>query len=223
MPLSYVTGTRPVTTYAAVTLISGSWTPLWTADTMRSFANVLGGTGGAGEVIYVTANPAALITDPTVAAIHTDVRGALYFETRGQNALYARMGSGSLVVRTSTAHQVAQTSPLGGFIAGRDYGIATSCGGGALTYVNSRYAPVLLLDPTRLRTTYFGDSNHIILAGKFDDPSVLALLTVTSFASSGPFFPGPLPIEGVDGVQFLDLGQGSQGHAWWISDNMVSL
>lgn len=222
-------GTRPSTHYASVTINAAGWTALWPDDLTRSFAAVLGGTGTPGEIIYLSASNTALITDPNVAQSNA-LRGPLYFETRGTNALYARISSGSLLVRTTTALQVAKSPVPAGVLGTKDYKIVTSCGGGAVTYVGGvggvggAHANVLTREDDRLRTTLLGNNANIMLASNFDDPQIIPLITVGSFTSSGPFFPGPLSVEGVNQLNLLNFnGVGQQTAAYWISDKQVSL
>lgn len=222
-------GTLPSTRYASVTINATGWTPLWGTDLTRSFAAVLGGTGTPGEIIYISANNAALITDPDVARFNA-LRGPLYFETRGTNALYARISSGSLLVRTTTALQVPKSPQPAGVIGTKDYKLVTSCGGGAVTYVGGvggvggAHAHVLDLQTDRTRATLLGNNSQIMLASNYDDPQIIPLITVGSFTSSGPFFPGPLPVEGVDALNLLDFNAvGQQTACYFILDRMVGL
>lgn len=229
---TFTVATQPSISYAAVTINSTGWTALWPADDTRSFAAVIGGTGTPGEIIYITANPAAAVSDPDVAQ-NNAVRGPLYFETRGVNALYARLAAGGpLTVRTTISNQVSKNPVPTGVLATKTYKVVTSCGGGAVTYVGGiaptiqgSYAAVLDREDDRNRTTLLGNASPIMLATNFEDPdAILPLITIQSFAASGPFFPGPLPVEGVNALSLLDFnGVGQQTAAYWISDKAVVL
>lgn len=226
---TYTPGTQPSAFYASVTLTAGAWTQLWGANDARSFAAVLGGTGVPGEIVYISASNTALITDPNVARSDA-VRGPLYFETRGTNALYARLnvGHAPLLVRTTTSLQVTKAPPPA-TIGVKDYKIVADCGGGAVTYTSVSgagpvYAPVLDKDPARTRVTLLGNAAPVMFGFNWQDASVLALIVATAFASSGVFFPGPLPIEGIDAISLLDIGgAGEQTAAYWVRDRMVAL
>lgn len=222
-------GTKPSASYTSVTINSAGWTQLWGTDLARSFAAVLGGTGTPGEIIYISANNTALITDPDVA-VSDAVRGPLYFETRGTNPLYARINAGSLLVRTTTSVQAPKSPVPGGLIGTKSYKVITECGGKAVTYVGGvggiggAHAMVLVREDDRLRATLMGNQDLIMIASNYDDPQIIPLITVGSFTSSGPFFPGPLPVEGVDELNLLDFGGvGQQTAAYWISDKMVAI
>lgn len=222
-------GTKPSASYTSVTINAAGWTQLWPENLSRSFAAVLGGTGTPGEIIYISANNTALITDPDVAQSNA-VRGALYFETRGTNALYARISAGSLLVRTTTSVQVPKSPLPTGLTGTKNYKVVTECGGKSVTYVGGvggiggAHASVLVREDDRLRTTLMGNTSNIMIASNYDDPQIIPLITVGSFTSSGQFFPGPLPVEGVDELNFLDFGGvGQQTAAYWVSDKMVAL
>lgn len=203
-----------------VQLLNNAWVPLWGNDPNRSFAAVIGGTGVEGDIVYVTDNPALSPGDPGVAEFW-GVRGALYFETRGVNALYARTNlTDPLVVRTTTAIQVPKVPAPIGLVGEKDYRVVTRTGGGAVSYVNDLWAPVLGHDDTRLRATLTGDQDLVMVAQRFADPGIIALLVPTIFAASGPAFPGPLVLEGPDGIQLLNIGDaGMQENCWHIRDH----
>jgi hypothetical protein len=207
---------------AAVALTNAAWTPLWLANPNRSFAAVLGGTGVEGDTIFVTDDPSLNPGDPGVAEFR-GIRGAMYFETRGVNALYARTNlADPLVVRTTTTIQVSKSPMPGGLICTRDYRILTETGGGEVTYLDGDagvWAPVLPYNENRLRATIMGDMDNVMIAQKFADPSVVSLLVPTVFQSAGPAFPGPLVLEGPDDIEVLDFGNvGKQENVWWIRD-----
>lgn len=226
MPLlAYNVGTRPQATLSFVTITSTGWTPLWGANLNRSFANVIGGTGISGEDILVTANPLALPGDDDVAVFY-GLRGAAYFETRGTNTLYARRNSGApLAVRTSQTVQVPKSPVPVGLLGTKDYKIETICGGGALTYDDDGFwAPVLPTEATRLRATILGSEDAVMVVANFTDPSLLGLVVISSFVSSGTAFPGTLALEGVNEIVLINLGSvGEQAEAFWVNDYMVAL
>lgn len=222
----YSVGTQPLASYHQVTLVAGAWTQLWAADTTRSFANVVGGSGIAPEKIYVTANPAALITDTDVATLDTAAINTMYFETRGQNALYARLDAANttkpLLVRTQTVVQVSRSPQPSGTIGVKDYSIVTACGVTALTYLHGALeAQVIAKDPTRLRATIWPDGTAQLQAGPTQRISDLDDLT-PQVLTSVPFFPNILALEGIDEVRIVSGGT-TFAHAYWMVDKMVAL
>lgn len=225
---TYQKATQPSASMYFVTLTDSAWTPLWSDDEDRSFAAVLGGTGVEGDTIYVTDNPDLNPGDDGVAE-YWGVRGALYLETRGVNALYARTNVATpLAVRVTVSRQVPKVPAPTGLIGTKDYRIVTRTGGGEVTYIggitDGLYAPVLPYDETRLRATILGDMDLIMIAANFNDPGLINLLVPTQFLSAGPAYPGPLAIEGVDAISLLNLGNvGKQGHAWWVADHKEAL
>ncbi len=224
----FAKGTRPSASLTFVNLTDDAWTPLWPADDTRSFAAVLGGTGIEGDTLYVTDNPTALVGDSDVAEFR-GVRGAMYFETRGTNALYARTNlAAPLAVRTTTTVQVPIVPTPAGLIGIKDYRVVTRTGGGPVDYIGGitegLFAPVLPYEWDRLRATILGDADTVMIGANYNDPGLINLLVPTQFASVGPAFPGPLALEGVDAISLLNIGDvGEQGHAWWVADYMEAL
>lgn len=222
-------GTRPsMSIPPAVTINAAGWTALWPADPTRSFAAVLGGTGVTGEDIYVTHNPLLNPGDPGVAVFY-GIRGALYFETRGINALYARKSGGSpLAVRTTVSHQVNKVPYPTGLVGTKDYTIQTDCGGGTLVYQLFADAPVLASDATRLRTTLMFDPDDVVYVTTKMDPTSLSRYKTDKidsrvFTSAGPAFPGPCVIEGTDSIAVIGSILGNAAtKAFWIRDRMVA-
>lgn len=220
---TFSTGTRPLAALSFVTLVNDEWTELWGADLARTFAAVVGGTGVEGDTVYVTHDSGLDPGDPGVAEFQ-GVRGALYLETRGTSPLYARTNlDDPLIVRTTTTVQVDKVPQPAGLIGTKNYRVTTVCGGGAVTYLGADsdvYANILADDETRLRTVLLGDSDIVMIAQRLPDPSIIALLTPSVFQSSGPAFPGPLFIEGPEGVQVINLGDvGLFGAVWYVSDH----
>lgn len=228
---TYSVGTKPTTIYGQPPLVVGAWTELWPDNDNRTFASVLGGTGVPGEIIYITANPLAAVTDPDVAQIHGDA-GALYFETRGVNALYAQLDSGGpLVVRTSQSTSVARSPLPSGVIGVPDYRVLTDCGGGPVTYVhftgvpNTNYAPVLADDEMRLRLTLFADTaDPLVVQSPVIPFDFIAAAQVPPTASTGSFFPGSVAVEGTNSVRAVTYGAGVlPGNVFWVRDLMEVL
>lgn len=225
---TYSVGTKPTNVYGQPALVTGAWTLLWPADAARTFASVLGGTGTPGEVIYITANPLAAVADPDVAQIHGDA-GALYFETRGVNALYGRLAAdGPMTVRTSRSTSVARSPLPGGDLGVPDYRILTSCGGGAVTYTASgttSYAPVLDHDESRLRVSLFADTAFIMSVQSANVPfDFIATNGIYQVAATGSFFPGSIVVEGTSAIRSLvDSSTSPQEHIFWIRDQMEAL
>lgn len=221
---TYTVGTKPTVVYGQPSLVVGAWTQLWPDDDNRTFASVLGGTGTPGEIIYLTANPLAAVTDPDVAQSN-GTRGPLYFETRGTNALYGRLAAGGpLVVRTSQSTPLARSPLPSGIIGVPDYKIVAACGGGAVTYSAGRIANVLNADELRTRATLMGDNSQILeVISTANTQDALFQTFAPLWTSSGPFFPGPLSVEGVDELRSWAIPGQGQTHIFWVADTMVVL